>query len=71
MQRLINAIDKGTKAGAYSLEELSGYLTAIDQVGAVVQEFNKIKAAEAEAAQAPQSAPDPAGKKPRGANKKV
>lgn len=54
MQRLINAIDKATRAGVYTLEETAGILQAIDQVGAVVADFNKKQAeAQAEAEKGP------------------
>jgi len=41
MQRLINAIDKATRAGVYTLEETAQILQAIDQVGAVVKNHNE------------------------------
>jgi hypothetical protein len=41
MQRLINAIDKATRAGVYTLEETANILQAIDQVGAVVKNHNE------------------------------
>tara|TARA_R110002049_G_scaffold231127_1_gene403373 strand:- start:19880 stop:20107 length:228 start_codon:yes stop_codon:yes gene_type:complete len=41
MQRLINAIDKATRAGVYTLEETAQILQAIDQVGAVVKDHNE------------------------------
>lgn len=41
MQRIINAIAKGQKEGLYSLEEVADILKAIDQVGAIVQKYNK------------------------------
>ena len=44
MQRLINAIDKATRAGAYTLEETAQILQAIDQVSAVVQQHNELMA---------------------------
>tara|TARA_R110002020_G_scaffold200054_2_gene402091 strand:- start:8905 stop:9120 length:216 start_codon:yes stop_codon:yes gene_type:complete len=43
MQRLINAIDKATRAGVYTLEETAQILQAIDQVGAVVQQHNAVQ----------------------------
>lgn len=43
MQRLVNAIDKATRAGAYTLEETAQILQAIDQVGAIVAEHNEAK----------------------------
>lgn len=46
MQRLINAIDKATRAGVYTLEETAQILQAIDQVGSVVQQHNASKEAE-------------------------
>lgn len=51
MQRLIDAIDKGVQEGLYTLEETANILQAIDQIGQVVQEYNKnAKAAAAEEA---------------------
>jgi hypothetical protein len=46
MQRLINAIDKATRAGVYTLEETAQILQAIDQVGGIVQQYNAAKEAE-------------------------
>jgi len=48
MQRLINAIDKATRAGAYTLEETANILQAIDQVGGIVAEHNKLEKAKKE-----------------------
>ncbi len=45
MQRLINAIDKATRAGVYTLEETAQILQAIDQVGGVVAQHNKAQEA--------------------------
>ena len=50
MQRLINAIDKATRAGVYTLEETANILQAIDQVGAVVKNHNERAQAAQEAA---------------------
>lgn len=52
MQRLINAIDKATRAGAYTLEETAAILKAIDEVGSVVQAHNEKVKAQQEAEQA-------------------
>ena len=41
MQRLVQAIDKASKSGVYSLEETAVILKAIEQVGKVVQEHNQ------------------------------
>lgn len=49
MQRLINAIDKATRAGVYNLEETAGILQAIDQVGSVVQQYNQKNKSEKDA----------------------
>jgi hypothetical protein len=65
MQRLINAIDKATRAGAYTLEETAQILQAIDQVGAIVSDYNQkqeaIKESMENSAKQPVMPPTPVG----------
>lgn len=58
MQRLISAIDKGVSAGLHTLEETAVILQAIDQVGAIVSQYNKAVEAQKEQEEA-MNAPDP------------
>tara|TARA_R110000796_G_scaffold181330_1_gene297848 strand:- start:16146 stop:16346 length:201 start_codon:yes stop_codon:yes gene_type:complete len=51
MQRLIQAIDKATRAGVYTLEETANILQAIDQVGGVVKQYKEKQEADKIAAQ--------------------
>lgn len=43
MQRLVNAIDKATRAGVYTLEETAQILQALDQVGSIVGQYQQAK----------------------------
>ena len=48
MQRLISAIDKGVSAGLHTLEETAVILQAIDQVGAIIGQYNEAAKAQKE-----------------------
>ena len=41
MQNIINGIDKATKAGVFSLEEVLSVAKSIESLGAIVQQHNQ------------------------------
>ena len=45
MQNIINGIDKATKAGVFSLEEVLAIAKSIENLGKIVQEYNQNQAA--------------------------
>ena len=66
MQNIINAVDKATKAGVYSLEEVLAVAKSIENLGKIVQEYNQNQAA---AKDAPQGLQPSNEKVPEGSKK--
>ena len=43
MKILVQAIDKATKAGVFTLEEVANIIQSIDRVGSVLKEYSEMK----------------------------
>lgn len=62
MQNIINGIDKATKAGVFSLDEVLAIAKSIENLGKIVQEYNQNQAAQ-------KNSPVSAGLEPSGDKK--